>query len=219
MKTIIILSFIITSLFSQNPRVYSAIGDDIYNNVEAISNLKTLSAYPYEEKKINDYIKKVELNKKNGFKIESGNKEVSPAKYLKNIRKLSNINDSFKRKVEAMFNKALKDENSLLFIEMVNSKLLDTKAKQKKIMNFYIKHQDDISPVGVIQIFLDKDAELRRRREYWLEAKKRKEIARIKYLREKDKADDKAMNEKLTKELNQKKKEIRSYQKQELNIR
>ena len=202
----------------KNPSVYSAIGDDVYNNAPLINNLKSLSAYPYEEKKIDAYINDVKLSKEIGFNIESGNKDVSPSKYLKKLRELTKTNVSFVRKVDAMYKKSLVDENSLLFIEMVNSGLLQTKSKQKEIMDFYIKHQDDIDPAGVIQTFLDEDAELRRRQAYWLEAKKRKELARIKYLRDKDKAEDEAMNEKLTEEVIEKKKEIRIHQKQELNI-
>jgi len=204
-----------TFLFGENPSVYSAIGDDVYNNAPLINNLKSLSAYPYEEKKIDAYISDVKLSKEIGFNIESGNKDVSPSKYLKKLRELTKTNVSFVRKVDAMYKKSLVDENSLLFIEMVNSGLLQTKSKQKEIMDFYIKHQDDIDPAGVIQTFLDEDAELRRRQAYWLEAKKRKELARIKYLRDKDKAEDEAMNEKLTEEVIEKKKEIRIHQKQE----
>jgi len=218
MKTIILVSLLTTFLFAQNPRVYSAIGDDVYNNAQAISNLKSLSAYPYEAKKIDAYINDVDANKQIGFDIESGNKDISPSTYLKKLRELTKVNISFVRKVRAMFDKSLKNENTLLFIEMVNSGLLDTKPRQKEIMDFYIKHQDDISPVGVIQTFLDEDAELRRRQAYWLEAKKRKEAARVKYLREKDKAEDEAMEEKLTKEVIQKKQDIRIHQKKELNI-
>ena len=218
MKKIIIISLMATFLFAQNPRVYSAIGDDVYNNAPAINNLKSLSAYPYEEKKIKTYIADVETSKEIGFNIESGSKDVSPSEYLKKLRKLTKVNVSFVRKVDAMYKKSLVDENSLLFIEMVNSGLLETKSKQKDIMDFYIKHQDDIDPAGVIQTFLDEDAELRRRQAYWLEAKKRKDAARVKYLRDKDKAEDEAMEEKLTKEVKEKKEEIRTHQKRELNI-
>jgi len=219
MKKVLIISLLATFLFAQNPRVYSAIGDDVYNNIEAIINLKSLSAYPYDEEKIDAYTLDIKNSKKIGFDIEIGNKEVSPAVYLKKLRKLVKFNASFIRKVKANFDKSLKDGNSLLFLEMVNSGLLDTKARQKDIMDFYINHQDDIDPAGVIQTFLDEDAELRRRQAYWLEAKKRKEAARIKHLREKDKAEEEALNKKLTEELIAKKKAIRAHQKQELNIR
>ncbi len=218
MKQIIFFTFLTTLLLAQNPKVYSAIGDDIYDNAPAIENLKSLSAYPYEADKIDTYISEVKANKEIGFNIEAGNKDVSPSKYLKNLRNLLKVNTYFVRKVNSMFEKSLKEENTLLFIEMVNSGLLDTKAKQKQIMDFYIKHQDDIDPAGVIQTFLDEDAELRRRQAYWLEAKKRKEAERVRYLREKDKAEKKALEEKLTKEVLQKKKAIRQHQKKELNI-
>jgi len=218
MIKVMIISILATLLFAQNPSVYSAIGDEIYNNVEAIDKLKSLSAYPYEEEKITKYVIDVKKSKKNGFKIESGSKEISASDYLKTLRRLVKVNDSFIRKVNSMFERSLKDENSLLFIEMVNSGLLDTKPRQKEIMDFYINHQDDIDPSGVIQTFLDEDAELRRRQAYWLEAKKRKEAARVKYLREKDRAEEEALNQKLTEEVKEKKKAIRAHQKQELNI-
>ena len=218
MQKIFILSIFITFLFAQNPRVYSALGDNIYNNVDAIENLKSLSEYPSDKQKINKYVREVRANKVLGFNIESSNKKISPAIYLKKLREFDKINKSFVKKVELNFEKSLKDKNTILFSQMINSQLLNTKAKQKEIMDFYIKHQEDINPVGVIQGFLDDDAELRRRQAYWLAAKKREEAARVKHIRAKDKAEDEARNKRLTKELMQKKKEIREYQKRELNI-
>jgi len=218
MNQIIILSILTTFLFAQNPRVYSAIGDDIYNNIDAIENLKLLSSYPYEEKKINSYISNVKENKEMGFKIESGDKDVKASIYLNKLRELSKINDSFKRKIKLNFDKSLKDENPLLFLEMVNSGLLDTKNRKKVIMNFYYKHKEIIKPTGVIKIFLDEDIKFKKQQEYLLKAKKREEADRIKYLREKDKAEEEALNRRLTQELIRKKEEIRKHQKEELNI-
>jgi len=218
MNQIIILSILTTFLFAQNPRVYSAIGDDIYNNIDAIENLKLLSSYPYEEKKINSYISNVKENKEMGFKIESGDKDVKASIYLNKLRELSKINDSFKRKIKLNFDKSLKDENPLLFLEMVNSGLLDTKNRKKVIMNFYYKHKEIIKPTGVIKIFLDEDIKFKKQQEYLLKAKKREEADRIKYLREKDKAEEEALNRRLTQELIKKKEEIRKHQKEELNI-
>jgi len=218
MQKIFIFSILMSFLFAQNPRVYTAIGDNIYNNIEAINNLTNLSAYSYDKEKITKYVADVKVNKELGFNIESGNKKISPVIYLKKLREFDKINKNFIKKIELNFEKSLKDKNTVLFLEMVNSKLLDTKAKQKDIMDFYIKHQEAINPMGVIQGFLDDDAELRRRQAYCLAAKKREEAARVKHIREKDKAEDEARNKRLTKELIQKKKEIREYQKKELNI-
>jgi hypothetical protein len=205
-------------LFAQNPRIYSAIGDKVYNNVENINNLKNLTAYPYDANKIDAYVKEVNTEKEKAFKIEEGDKSIDAKAHLNKLRELSKGNDAFARDVDAYFNKALKEKNSILFLEIVNSGLLDTKKNKEKIMNYYIKHQDEINPEGAIQQFLDESKELERRRAAWALAQKRKEAERVKHLREKDKAEAEALERKLSEEVKRKKREIREHQKKELSI-
>ena len=86
MKKLLIISLLATFLFAQNPRVYSAIGDDIYNNVEAIENLIPLSEYKADEDKIQKYVKEVKAAKEVGFKVEARDKEVKASIYLQTLR-------------------------------------------------------------------------------------------------------------------------------------
>jgi len=218
MKKILIISLLATLLLANNPRIYSVIGDDVYDNVKAIENLMLLSQYQFEQNKIDKYIYDVKISKQNGFNIESGNKEVSPKEYLNKLRELSKLNAYFIRNIYATFELSVKKENSQLFSEMLNSNLLDTANREKEIMNYYIKHQDEVKINPIIQSLLDKNAALEKRRDAWALRDKRKELARVKRIRDKDKSEQDKMDKSLSEEVIQKKKDIRSHQKKELLI-
>ena len=52
MIKLLILSLLATFLMAQNPKVYSALGDVIYDNLENIERLKDIPAFSQFEKKI-----------------------------------------------------------------------------------------------------------------------------------------------------------------------
>ncbi len=216
MKKLLIISLLATLLFANNPRVYSAIGDDIYNNVTEIDNLKNVAEYQADTKRIDDYVKDVQATKDIGLKIESGDKTQSPSKYLQKLRILSKTNLEYKRSVNINFNKSINEENSLLFSQMLNSGLLDINANKKNIFNYYSSHKDDIEVSPNIQILLDEQAAILKLKQARNLTKKQIEESRIKRLRRLDKEKKEKIAKVLEEELIQEKKDIRKTQKIEL---
>ena len=227
MKQFIILLFLATSIFAQetvkltfakNPAPYAAIGDDIYSNVDNVKNLVELSEYYADKKKIEIYVYDVGEAKKMGFEVEARNKEVSASEYLKNLRLLSAEYKSFVRKVYGSFFTSMKEQNSVLFSEMINTGLIDTKAHKAKIMSYYIKHQEEVITEGTIQKYLEEDAKLLGKvNKYKALTKAQKDAAKVKRIRAKDKAERDAREKSLTEEVIQKKLDIRANQKKELS--
>lgn len=220
MKKVMILFLLATLSFAKNPAPFAAISDDIYSNVELIGYLVRYSEYHADKEKIEKYVNNVKSAKEIGFKVESKDKDVDIKKYLQTLRELSKEYKNFVRKVYSSFFISMKDENSVLFSEMINSGLIDVRAHKGKIMSYYMKHQDEIAKEGVIQDYLDEDAalleQLKNNRAL---TKAQRDAAKVKRLRAKDKAENEARNKRLTKEVIKKKKEIRTHQKEELNIR
>lgn len=219
MKKAILLFLFTTFLFAQNPNVYSALGNVIYDNVLKIQKLKTINKYSRYEEKIDQYIVDVQDAKEMGFAIDSGDTTQDKRLYLKKIRELSKTNDYFKRDVSKSYKTAIKYENNDLFSQIINTDLFDSDEHKNEIMQYYFAHYDDINTFGVIQKYLDEDEELRKQQEKSkaiVFTKKEIQEAKIRRIRLRDKEKQEEIQKKLQEELIQKKKDIRKEQVQEL---
>ncbi|MFK5937161.1 MAG: hypothetical protein QM497_02085 [Sulfurimonas sp.] len=219
MKKIIITLFCTTFLLADNPTVYSALGDVIYNNADNINNLKTINQYNTEISKIDKYVSTVDKTKKDGFSIQRGEKKIDKMDYLNHLRELSITNDYFVRSAKNNFKHSLSKEDSVLFSKIINSGLVDTQKYKEKIINYYFAHAEDINASGIVQSYLDEDKELRVRKETQIklyQSKKMREAAKIKRIRRNDKEKQASLEKKLEDEVKAKKIEIRQEQKSEL---
>ena len=217
MKKLIICLFT-TLLSAQNPIVYSALGDIIYDNIENIQNLKNIVQYKKHENKIDKYASDVKNLKEIGFKIQSGDEKYKKLEYLQNLRELSKVNDFFLRSVEKDFNKAIKCEDSKLFSKILNSGLIDVKEYKTQIKSYYLSHSRDINTSGVIQNILDKEFIKKQKKKSQVKrlTKKQLQEAKIKRIRENDKIKQENIKKSLEDIATQKKIKIREEQKQKL---
>jgi hypothetical protein len=229
----IMLSILTTLLFAQNsqnflfdqntslknPQVYAALGDVIYNNVEKIKKLKNIPQLSQYEDKIDTYIVEVYKAKDIAYAIEAGDKTLDKKEYLKKLRELSKTNDFFHRTTVNLFQLSMSEQNNDLFSKTVNSQLIDTHKYKDEIMEYYFAHSNDINASGVIQQYLDEDKMLIKKQETTKKAvlsEKEIQEAKIKRIREKDKAKQESIQKALEDELIKKKKEIRKEQVEEL---
>ena len=209
-----------TLLFAQNPIAYAALGDVIYDNVDKIENLKNIDEYKIYDKKIDKYVADVKQAKEEGFALENGSDSVTKQAYLNKLRALAKTNDFFVRSVASSYDAAKKQEDSRRFSQLINSGLLDVSERKKEIVDYYFAHAQDMNTTGLIQSYLDADAKLRAKKEAQqkrYKSKKEREAERIRQIRENDRRTKEKLENKLQKELKEKKLEIREYQKEELN--
>ena len=221
MKKTIILFLFATLLMAENPKVYSALGDVIYDNVGKIEKLQTIDSYKMYDEKIEKYARDVAQVKIIGFSLDSGDKSVDKMSYLKNLRVLSKENDFFIRNSKAAFNTSIKEENSKLFSEIINTGLIDTDKYKDEIINYYMFHAEDINSSGVIQAYLDEDEALRKQRLANMKkykSKAQREAEKIKRIRDKDRQKQAEIEKSLQEEVDRKKIEIRANQKKELSL-
>jgi len=221
MKIIIILSLLSLFLMAKNPKVYAALGDVIYNNVDSISKLQHIEDFKIYNSKIQKYIVDVAASKSVGFSLDDGDNSVDKIAYLKNLRVLSKENDFYVRSSKASFKTSMKNEDSELFSEIINTGLIDTDRYKDEIINYYMFHAEDINSSGVIQGYLDKDEALRKQRLANMKKYKSKaqlQAERIRYIREKDREKQAAIEKSLQEEVDRKKIEIRANQKKELSF-
>ncbi|QFR48523.1 hypothetical protein FJR48_01785 [Sulfurimonas lithotrophica] len=219
MKTILFIVLFTFELFALNPKVYSVLGDQLYDNLENIGKLQDINEFKMYSKKIQEYYLDVKSVRKIGFMIDKGNSEASKTEYLKELRKLSKTNDFFIKSVNSVFQKSLKDEDSDLFLKMLNSGLLDSDKYKQEIKRYYYEHKDEIDIKGtVIERFVNEDIK-NKKRVYTGPSKKELQKAKIERIRAKDKAKQEAIAKSIEEELLKKKKKIREEQKKELKTK
>lgn len=219
MKKIIILLLLSTLLLAQNPKVYSALGDAIYDNAEKIEKLKKIEKFSSFHEKIDSYVIAVAKAKNDGFAIERGSKDIDKKAYLEKLRELAKTNDFFLRSVNSSFEYSISSEDNLLFSQMVNSALIDTEKNKSTIINYYLEHSEEINATGVIQKYLDEDKALQKERENRRKLRvtaKELEKAKIKRIRKNDKEKQEALQKSLEAEVLRKKTAIRKNQIKEL---
>ena len=157
MKKFILLVLSAISLFSSNPKVYSTLGDAIYNDISKIENLSNIDKYKSHQFKINNYIKDVNEAKALGFAIESGQKLDEKLTYLNKLRDLMKTKEYYINLIKNSFNEAVLKNNNLLFIHSVNSGLLDIKMHKSKILSYCKLNQADMQITGTLKEFIDKE--------------------------------------------------------------
>lgn len=220
MKKLLFLSIFTIQIFAQNPDVYSTLGNEIFSNIEKIEKLKEISEFKNYENKINKYIQDVKEIKQDGFLVRSQENNISKEAYLDKLRKLSSINDIFLKYVEDNFKNSIQNKNNELFLLMINSELLDISEYKDEIIDYYLKHSEEIEPPEAIKTFLNEKKEkqkvIQERIEVIKTSKKNIEAARIKRIRQRDKEKEEAVIKLLDEEVTQKKIDIRENQKKEL---
>ncbi len=221
MKRIFLICIISLSLFAQNtafignPKVYSVLGDEIYNNISNIKKLKKIDKYSSFIPKIDGYITMVAEAKKFGFMIESGQKANEKKHYLNTLRKLAKENSYFLRSAESTLKSAIDTKNNKLFLSIINSGMINIKKNSKRIFSYYNKNSDKIVVSGALQSFIDKEYS-KRSKKYTKKKRSLKNEDKIKRIRELEKYKQKLLEKKLSDEVAQKKQKILEEQQREL---
>ena len=199
-----------------HPKAYESLGDEIYNNLSKIENLKTIQKYNKFKQKIEIYVQAVKDTKKLGFEVVSGKKADEKLDYLYRLREHKKINDYFLRSINDSYKYALDNQDNSLFEDVVNSGLLDVNVHKKSILSYYKAHSSELNPQGIIQVLLDEEELLKNKKKYKPKTKEQLQAEKVKRLRENDRLDQEALEKKLAEELRMKKEKIIQEQEKEL---
>ena len=220
MKAIVLFFVMISSVFAiVYPKVYSSLGDKIYDNAPKIEKLSKIKEYKEFEDKIDNYIKDVKDAMSLGYALEyklSKNNE----KYLKQLRELAKTNDFFVKSANSMFKKSMKTDNYELFLNIIDTGLIDLDRNKDIILEYYNANKNNIPLRGKLKELVVKKetkTKVRHSKEYYEKLRKLREQEKIKRLREKDKRKQELLQKKLEEEIKLKKQKIEQEQIKELN--
>jgi len=207
-------------LMAQNPKVYSSLGDSIYDSVESINFLKHSKIFSNNTSEIDIYVRDVYRTKEFGFKVDKTRELKDVKKYLFDLRNLSKRREFFYKKANKYFIKSMQIKDNRMFLDIVESGLIDTKKNKTKIMDYYHANCEGMEVKGTIKEFLDEEERIRlekeRRKKHRL-TKKQIQEAKIRRIRRNAKLKEEALEKKLEEELMRKKLRIREEQLRELS--
>jgi len=222
MKKIFLILIFIFNLYAEdtlhvkNPIVFSSIGDKIYTNISNIESLKSVEKYSAFKLKIDAYAFKVAEAKNLGFSVQSGEKSEQKLVYLETLRTLEKENNYFYNSTLKSFNFAIKTQDTQLYVDLVNTGMIDLDVFRYKIFNYYTKHSDDIELSGLLNELVQEENAKKNKKRYVRKTKKQIQEEKMKRLRASDERNQKKLEEKLAKELADKKLQIRQEQAKEL---
>jgi len=219
MYKLLFLSLFFTSLYAINPKAYASLGDTIYNNLQGIKKLTSISdCYLYVDD-IKRYIVDVNAVKKEGFLLNANSSPKEGQAYLRKLRNLASVYDKYVRVSEKLFNNSIENGDTLLFTKILNTGLIDLNEHKNEILKYYSRHKNEINASGVLKEFLVKSMKSTKKNQIEVKresAKMLHEAQKIKRLRERDKKYQVALEKRLDNIVKKKKKEIRKKERAEL---
>jgi hypothetical protein len=219
MKKTIILFLFITQLIAQNPKIYSSLGDIIYNNVDGVESLKNIKSFANNTLEIDTYVRDVKNVKAFGLQAEKAQDPKDIKLYLFKLRNLGKRWDIFHKKANLYFEDSMQNKDNEVFLKIVETGLIDTKIYKDTIMSYYHENCEGMKVGKIIQGYLDEEEKIRLKM-----AKKHKkrltkeqiQKAKIKRIRRNDRLKREALERKLEEQLQKEKARIREEQLREL---
>jgi hypothetical protein len=163
MKKIIMLMLISVALFAgevvsaKNPKIYARLGNELYNNLSNVENLKNIIELNKIHEKIDTYASRLKETKQFGFEIDAAQNSGMSSQYLLELRALAKQDDFFKKTANELFKESIRKQNSNLFASLVNSGMIDIRKNKREVLSYYKLHSKEIDSSGVIKSLLDEE--------------------------------------------------------------
>jgi hypothetical protein len=225
MKKLFFILLAALPLLADNPKAFSALGDIIYDDAAVIAKLEEIASMKSEHEMINSYLIICDVAKQDGFAVDRRKSDADEKNYLALLRILSKEHDELFRKAELAFDRAMQEGNEEDVLKLFASGAVDTAKKTSEIKAYYEKYHEE-QELSVLADFIAEQERLRAKREAEEEARrdaakdyqKRKEQEKIRHFRERDAAEKRALEKRVTEEMERTKEEVFEKQKEELQV-
>ena len=220
MKNIVFLLLFSTLAFASNPKVYSSLGDEIYDGLDNVMKLKSISGLEKGIKGLTKYKQDVLKAKEVGFNIQNNKSTVNKSSYLKTLRALGKKRELYVREVNSLLQKSMKSENSKDFNDLMQTGLIDAKKNRRDILNYYRDHKSEVTLSPSMKNLLDSERKSKKSRanSNAKNSKQSLESKRVQRIRASDKREQEALEKTLQEESDKKKLEIRNNHRRELKV-
>jgi len=219
-KYLLLLTFTLT-LFAQNPKSFSALGDVIYDDVDKFKNLKSLASMQDSQASIDAYIASAETAKQMGFAVDAKEKSVDGKSYLSVLRKLSIERDAIVLSSRDRFKEAMSDEDGLTINGMVGFGVINAENYKTELIRYYETFAEDQNLSNIEPLYLRHLATFKKDNNTSLsqeEVEARENEARILRMRAKSKAKEDALARSVEEQQKRDKKNVLNEQKKALGL-
>jgi len=222
MKTYLLLLTMTLSLFAQNPKSFAALGDVIYDDIPKFEQLKKMPSMQEFTPEIDGYIALAKKAKKMGFAVDAKETSVNAKEYLKALRQLSTEHDAIIVNSRTRFQEAISDEDGATINAMVNNGVIKTEDYEAELIRYYEEFNEDQNLSSLEVMYNNYISTLKKddNRSSLSAAQKeaRENQARIKRMREQNKAKIEALETSVQEEKVREKQKVLNEQKKELGI-
>ena len=212
MLKLLFLTFFSLQLFAINPKIYSLLGDMIYNNADEFQKFSNITTKIDEKREIAQYVIQCKKLKEEGFLIESGDKKYSINDYFNRLKIFSRENDHYIKLINLRFSDAIDSNDIRVFIGLVDLTIVNKDERRDKIEMFISSHEDETKNTNYYKTYkenLQKDkTEILQITQNDNVEKKNERFSKIVEIRESDKQYQELLNSKLQMMLLEKKKDI-----------
>ncbi len=222
MKTYLLLLTMTLSLFAQNPKSFAALGDVIYDDIAKFEQLKQMPSMQEFTPAIDGYIALAKRTKKMGFAVDAKETSVNAKEYLKALRELSTEHDAIIVNSRTRFQEAMSDEDGATINAMVSYGVIKTEDYEAELIRYYEEFNEDQNLSSLEVMYNNYISTLKKddNRSSLSAAQKeaRENEARIKRMREQNKAKIEALETSVQEEKVREKQKVLNEQKKELGI-
>jgi len=143
MKKLLLTLLISVPMYAQNPVIFAALGDVIYNDADKFGQLADLTIMHDYKPVIDDYLESVEKSKKMGFAVDSNDTAIDAKGYLKELRLLSTKHDAIVLNAQKRFEEAMQDEDSETITNMIKIGIVNPQEYKNQLIQYYEDYAED----------------------------------------------------------------------------
>jgi hypothetical protein len=162
MKKALLPLLLATCLMGANPKLYSGLGDTIYDAMPKLSELADVEAVAKHRNNIEAFLGKCRSTKDRGFALDKGAKEKAETQdYLKRLRTLNRDYEFYVHVAEDALNRSMRNNDYRSFAALIQTGLIDFEKDSKRIVGFYKLHKKG-KPIEEIEDYIAYQKELRK---------------------------------------------------------
>lgn len=149
---------------AENPKIYSGLGDLIYDDMESMSRLSDIKAMTKYNESIDTYLEKCQTVRQSGFDLEKNKPTPAETKaYLNRLRSLEKEHAYYLRMTNTALLQAIQTNDYETYSELIKSGLIDIETNSEDIVGFYLQNRNEHNVLAEVEDFMKYQEELKKR--------------------------------------------------------
>ncbi len=158
MLRLLLIITVSISIWADTPKLYSSLGDLIYDNMESISRLADIKVMSKHDESIARYIGNCKMAHKHGLALNIDDPDAKAVKnYLEELRALDKERIAFIQISDRLLSKSIEEDDLESYSELIKSGVTDIERDSDRIIDYYLRYRNENYLVEVEELMLYKD--------------------------------------------------------------